>query len=352
MVTTLGHSYPDHAPAPAAVVPPAHPGAARRTDGARRQRVPGANHRHRRFDARLRVSVERKDYQGPISLDLRNLPAKTEASKAVIARGQDSVEVDSAPAPTTKVSLYEDGGGYVLIRGDAQVSPALLPLENLNVNANGVMLQHLNLGTVTIGAGFSGAVITDSAVHSIAETGGLTGNGNNTITFDRITGSVTLVGNTTTGTSDVVVNDQFTGTATTMLSLTNDGGALIQNNSFVGGANGQAAISILDTAAITLGNTVIANNTINLPGTTLNTSGIWSLGPATTRTRRSSSRATTSTTMPSAWSTPAPAERPLPRTSAAAPRAAPATTTSAASPTLPRRPTPPSSSTARPQPRC
>src|SRR5260370_20659550 len=204
-----------------------------------------------------------------VTADSTHFYTLASALTAAGANGSVTIEPGASPDSGT-VNVTQT----VLIRGDAQVSPALLPLENLNVNANGVMLQHLNLGTVTIGAGFSGAVITDSAVHSIAETGGLTGNGNNTITFDRITGSVTLVGNTTTGTSDVVVNDQFTGTATTMLSLTNDGGALIQNNSFVGGANGQAAISILDTAAITLGNTVIANNTINLPGTTLNTSGI------------------------------------------------------------------------------
>jgi hypothetical protein len=204
-----------------------------------------------------------------VAADSTHFYTLASALTAAGASGSVTIEPGASPDPGT-VSVTQN----VLIKGDAMVSPTLLPLENLNVMANGVMLQHLNLGTVTIGAGFSGAVITDSVVNSITETGSLTGNGNNAITFDRITGSVTLVGNTTTGTFDVVTNDQFTGTATTMLSVTNDGGALIQNNSFVGGTDGQTAIAILDTATISLATIVIANNTITLPGTTLSTLGI------------------------------------------------------------------------------
>ena len=58
--------------------------------------------------ARLRVTVERKDYQGPITLDLRNLPARTEATRAVIDRGKNTVEVEVNAAADAAVADKND----------------------------------------------------------------------------------------------------------------------------------------------------------------------------------------------------------------------------------------------------
>jgi hypothetical protein len=204
-----------------------------------------------------------------VTADSTHFYSLASALTAAGSGGTVTIEPGAAPDSGT-VSVTQ----MVLIQGDAMVNPSVLPVANLNINATGVMLQNLNLGMVRIGAGFANTVITGSVVNSIVETGGPTGNGGNQISFDRITGSVSLTGNTTTGTSDVVMNDQFTGTATTMLSLTNDGAAMVQNNTFVGGTDGQTAISILDSATIALANIVVANNTINLTGTTLSTVGI------------------------------------------------------------------------------
>jgi hypothetical protein len=153
----------------------------------------------------------------------------------------------------------------VTILGDAQVSPGLLPVENLNISGIGVGLQHLNLGTVMIGPGVGG--ITDSVVNSIVPSGAANASFTD-ISFDRITGSVSLAGRRA-----YVMNNKFTGTATTMLSLTEVIAPIIQNNSFIGGTDGQTAISFAE-SGVGEGVATIANNTINLTGTTLGTLGI------------------------------------------------------------------------------
>jgi hypothetical protein len=48
---------------------------------------------------KLRVTVVRKDYQGAINIDLRNLPAKVMVSPALIAKGATTVDLELSAAP-------------------------------------------------------------------------------------------------------------------------------------------------------------------------------------------------------------------------------------------------------------
>jgi hypothetical protein len=59
--------------------------------------------------AKLKVTASRQGgYQGPIEVVLRNLPAKVTAGKAVIAKGQTTVDIDLAVAPDAPAMARAD----------------------------------------------------------------------------------------------------------------------------------------------------------------------------------------------------------------------------------------------------
>lgn len=58
--------------------------------------------------ARLRVVATRRQYQGPIDVVLRNLPARVSASRALIGQGQNSVEIDLQADPDAPVGDKRD----------------------------------------------------------------------------------------------------------------------------------------------------------------------------------------------------------------------------------------------------
>jgi pectate lyase len=65
--------------------------------------------------ARLRVSAERKNYTGPITVELRNLPGQVTASRGTIAPGSNVVDIDITAAgnarPGNKGGVYAHGTG-------------------------------------------------------------------------------------------------------------------------------------------------------------------------------------------------------------------------------------------------
>lgn len=111
-------------------------------------------------------------------------------------------------------------------------------------------------------------------VSTITETTAASGNGNNTISQNRITGSVFLRGNTGgTATNDVVTFNTFTGSASLLLTVSNDAGLLIQSNTFIGEGDFQTAID-LGSSGTQAAPVVIANNTISMSGGNNNRVGI------------------------------------------------------------------------------
>ncbi len=174
--------------------------------------------------------------------------------------GTITIEPGVQPDPGP-VSVFQTG---VLIQGDPNIPGDILPSYDLNITAPGVHLLNLHLGAVTIAAGYSGMTVQRSLVNSITETTAASGDGNNSITQDRITGSVSLSGNTGgTATNDVVTFNTFTGTAVRLLDVTNDTGLLIQSNTFVGEGDGQTAIN-LGNSGTAAAPVVIANNSITM----------------------------------------------------------------------------------------
>jgi hypothetical protein len=70
--------------------------------------------------AKAKVTVVRKgSYQGPIELELRNLPANVTAPKATIGMGQAAVEMEITAAPNAAVAKK----GGILVQGTGTGMP-------------------------------------------------------------------------------------------------------------------------------------------------------------------------------------------------------------------------------------
>jgi hypothetical protein len=57
---------------------------------------------------KLKVTAVRKGYQGPIAVELKNLPANVTAPKATIAQDQTSVEIEVTAADAAAVGDKPD----------------------------------------------------------------------------------------------------------------------------------------------------------------------------------------------------------------------------------------------------
>ncbi len=239
-------------------------------------RQPGAaqSNGRRPFPRRARLTLERLEERAllasvfvvpvAVPLDATHFHTLTAALPAAGTLGTVTVEPGADPdAAATSVTQFG-----VVIQGDPNVPGDILPGYDLNVNASGVRLLNLHLGTLTIAAGVNTTTVKRSLVNSIIETTAASGNGSNTITQDQITGLVFLSGNSGgTATNDVVTFNAFTNTTPAgCLVGYEDAGLLVQSNSFTGEYSGtQTAIGLLDsgTAAAPV---VVANNSISLTG--------------------------------------------------------------------------------------
>jgi hypothetical protein len=242
--------------------------------------------------------------------DSTHFATLTSALPAAGAGGTVIIEPGAAP-DSGAVDITEAG---VTITSDTGVSAYFTPLNSLTIDANGVVLSHLNLATVTIDAGFGGTQILNSTVNTITETTvtGTTQVGGNMIAFDRILGSVNLTGSPGS-TGDVIQYNTFTGTeaegtpgsASVMLTLTDDSNTSVLNNTFgttgifgTSGALGQVSagpgdtrgpailapapgtaselsgIAIIGTTAGPLSGVVIQGNTITVNGQTMAEPGV------------------------------------------------------------------------------
>jgi hypothetical protein len=139
------------------------------------------------------------------------------------------------------------------IQGNPGASPAQ-PALVIGPSATGIVLDHLTIrggtgfnGTgvgVLLSAGSHGTVIRNSVVDGLAEVGGASGNGSNTLFNDYFTGPIVLKGNSPSLiTSDQVLDNHFSkdqsgGTSLAgTLVLVNDTGALVQGNTFDSGSS-------------------------------------------------------------------------------------------------------------------
>jgi hypothetical protein len=76
--------------------------------------------------AKLKVTATRRTYQGPIAVEVRNLPANVTATKATIAQGQVVAEVEVTAAANAVVGKKADVqvAGIATAAGNAtRVSP-------------------------------------------------------------------------------------------------------------------------------------------------------------------------------------------------------------------------------------
>jgi hypothetical protein len=76
---------------------------------------------------KLKITAVRKTYQGPINVELRNLPAKTDAQKGMIAQGQTAVELEvtvAADAPPGDKADVQAAGVAVMLGNLTLTSPA------------------------------------------------------------------------------------------------------------------------------------------------------------------------------------------------------------------------------------
>ena len=147
------------------------------------------------------------------------------------------------------------------IQGDPNIPGSILPAYDLVLNASGVTLDNLNLHNVSITKGSNHETISHSQVQSISSAGGgLSGNGDNTITQNVITGTVSLNGNSFADTNDVVAKNTFVSQGpATLLSLSHDAKAVVKSNTMTT-AFGSKGIVIQQSM-----NALVIDNTIRVP---------------------------------------------------------------------------------------
>src|SRR5213078_242001 len=112
---------------------------------------------------------------------------------AIKAAGNNGVvTIEPGAVADFNIDVTQTG---LTIQGDPNVPSSILPAYNISIDANNVTLKNINVNFVSVNPGFSGLKVTRSTVGSIFISGGETGNGNNVITQNLITGDVTIIGN-------------------------------------------------------------------------------------------------------------------------------------------------------------
>jgi hypothetical protein len=170
------------------------------------------------------------------------------------------VEPGSAPggAPVTKA---------LTIRGDQNNGPASLPAVGaLTLAVSNTTVQNLNVASITINNGVTGAQIRDNTVGNITQAFGAQVNGGDVLSGNTITGTVRLGSNAANppGFGDQVINNAFThSTAGTLLGIDRENVPLIQGNSFTDLANGTTGLRVADSLGA-----VVSGNTFTLSGAT------------------------------------------------------------------------------------
>jgi hypothetical protein len=150
------------------------------------------------------------------------------------------------------------------LQGDPNVPGSILPRYDLNVNASGVALDNLNLGSVTVTPTASGVAVTRSQLLNFTETGAVSGAGHNVLSQNVITGAVDLQGNSglSQQTGDLVEHNTFASAAPVIVKLTNSSGTVVRDNTFAGDASSQVGIQVRSNSD----GVVIAGNRVELTG--------------------------------------------------------------------------------------
>lgn len=169
------------------------------------------------------------------------------------------IEPGAIPEATVNVTLAN-----LTIKGDPNVPGSILPRYDVNVNASGVVLTNLNLGSVTVAATANNLTLSKSQLISFTETGAVSGAGGNVLSQNLITGAVSLGGNSGAlqPTSDLLERNSFVSSAPIILQLTNSNGTTIRENTFVGDTTNQIGIQVRSNSD----QVSILNNRIDLSG--------------------------------------------------------------------------------------
>ncbi len=200
---------------------------------------------------------------------------------AVNAVGSGSV-ITVEPGATADLGPITVNTSGLTITGDPNVPGSILPSYDIVVDAPNVTLTRLNLGSVTIDADATGDAVTRSTVNTITITGDSGGAGNVLIDQDAITGSVSATGLVASPLLNVSVTNNTFNTMTPastspIINLEDVTNAIVQNNNITGGGPAPQ-IGIQVTRGL---NNLIANNTIQLSGSDLNTDAIVLENPGT-----------------------------------------------------------------------
>ena len=234
----------------------------------------------RRRPARLSIEVL-EDRTVPASVSVVPLTATPNNSStfgaledAIKAAGNNgTVTVEPGATADFNIDITQSG---LTIQGDPNVPSSILPSYNISIDANNVVLKNLNINFVSVNPGFNGLQLAKSTVGSVFISGGPTGNGNNTITQNAVSGDVTVIGNTDLGvpTNDNITYNTFSSFSQSVISVTSDNGATIKYNQITGGGslstdtNGNTITRAPQTGIEVDGGTgvVVANNTITVQG--------------------------------------------------------------------------------------
>jgi hypothetical protein len=198
-----------------------------------------------------------------VATDGSHFHTLTAALSAATASGTVTIEPGTTPDPG-QVTVTQAQNG-VTIQGDPNVPGSILAVYNINVDANGVILNNLNLGIVSMGGGFSATSVTHCLVQNITELQSISLNGGSTIAQNFITGTLALGGNTSAPVNDFIANNTFSSLSPVILSATTSAGDVITSNQFFGDVLNQTAIQLRDSGTSGVPTTV-ANNTIVLAG--------------------------------------------------------------------------------------
>jgi hypothetical protein len=185
----------------------------------------------------------------------------TTAVNAASTVAGDNIQVEPGSTP---------GGATVnkalVLQGDPKNGPPSLPAAGpLVLASTGITLRNLNLGTVTINNGVTGATIQNNLLISINQIFGRLVNGSDTITGNTIAGPVVLGNNSVNpaALADQVLDNNFRSGATgTLLRIDHENGPQVRGNTFADLVPGvTAAIQVEDSLGAG-----ISNDTISLTG--------------------------------------------------------------------------------------
>jgi hypothetical protein len=192
-----------------------------------------------------------------VATDSTHVHSLNNAINAALAGDVIQTEPGSVPEASSEVPNVKTA---ITIQGDPATPANIDPSTDLKILANNVTLVNLNLGTVTINAGFHGLNVHDCLIRNLTETSATTGNGSNNIVRNQFSNSLGLLGNTDGSVSnDVVADNHFVTTADTAFFINGVNAADIHGNTL--DSNGFNGIEVTNGTNIN-----IHNNTIRLEG--------------------------------------------------------------------------------------